>query len=260
VDLNDPRLTTSGERIQPFTNNPWLFRVFRDFWVRWGLETSLELKQLDQAIAAQKRLLESAQRAHYAPTVGLQADWTERLADGGAGANGGLDIGIPIEFPEADDSNWSVGLSLSLPLYAGGERKADRKQAEQELARLRTVRTAMAERLEQRIRSSFHSVAASEAGMDVAQDAAEAAQKNLELVTDAYGQGVVSIVELIDAQNAALVAQLGAATAVYDYLMDLFRAQRSVGWLDFFVDTELRTKVFQDIVEHYRELGAVPSK
>ena len=74
------------------------------------------------------------------------------------------------------------------------------------------------------MRSALHRAAASIAGIGFAEDAADAARRNLALVTDAYEEGVLSILDLIDAQNAALVAEQESATAVYDYLIDLMDA------------------------------------
>ena len=67
---------------------------------------------------------------------------------------------------------------------------------------------------------------------------------NLELVSDAYSQGLVSIIDLIDAQNAALVADLGAATAVYDFLVDWVEVERAVGRFSLFMTADERSEFF----------------
>ena len=66
------------------------------------------------------------------------------------------------------------------------------------------------------------------AGITLSEDAAIAAARNLELVEDAYGRGTVSIIELLDAQNAAILAEEGAANAVYDFLLDLMEVERAM--------------------------------
>ena len=47
---------------------------------------------------------------------------------------------------------------------------------------------------------------------------------------------MLSILDLIDAQNAALVAEQSAATAVYDYLIDLMDAHRASGRFGLFME------------------------
>ena len=63
-------------------------------------------------------------------------------------------------------------------------------------------------------------------------------EKNLDLVTDAYSRGAVSILDLLDAQHAALVAEESATNAVFDFLSDLMNLQRSLGGFDFFLGAQ----------------------
>jgi outer membrane protein TolC len=83
------------------------------------------------------------------------------------------------------------------------------------------------ERVETRMRSALYNAAASHSSIRLAMDAASAASENLELVTDSYSEGAVSITDLIDAQDAALAAQLQAADARYQFLIDLVDVLRA---------------------------------
>ena len=114
-------------------------------------------------------------------------------------------------------------------MFQGGALRARRTRAQIELDELSLQTKAARQRVEQRVRSILHKTGASFAGIDLRQ-AAEAAGRNLELVTDSYRQGAVSIITLLDAQNQALVA----ANSVFDYLVDLMGAQRAVGRFDYF--------------------------
>ena len=80
----------------------------------------------------------------------------------------------------------------------------------------------------------MHATRASFAALELTQQAALAAGRNFDLVQDGYSQGVADIIDLLDAQNAALVADLGAATAVYDYLIDLVSVERAVAKFNLF--------------------------
>ncbi len=82
---------------------------------------------------------------------------------------------------------------------------------------------------------------------------ATAARKNLGLVTDAYSRGLVSIIELIDAQNAALVADSVEASSVYDFFIDLMEVQRAVGRFDFFLDPQEREDWFARLEKFWRQ-------
>jgi outer membrane protein len=74
--------------------------------------------------------------------------------------------------------------------------------------------------------------------------AADAAKKSLDIVQDSYSQGLISIVELLDAQNATLIAQQMAANSVYDFLIDLMEVERVYGRFNFFSTKQRRAEFF----------------
>jgi len=195
-----------------------------------GLEAAPELAALDAAIAAQERLHAAARRATYTPTFGVQGDLAHVLAKD---EEGGPDLGgIEDLFPEIEDTSWNVGLKASLPLITGGANKAQRIRAREELFRLRLDRRNAEEMLGQRILSALDETAASWPAISLRREAAEAASKTEKLVRDAYARGSASILDLLDAQNAALSAELAAMTAVYDFIDDWAEVQRSVAERD----------------------------
>ncbi len=230
--LEDPEIISSFLRLSPYINNYGVFDVFRDFMVQKGFDASPELKRLDAAIAAQRRALLATERSFFRPVVSAQAEISMFTQIG----SGSLPSFPGLAIPTVGNVNWNFGFGASLPLYTGGGRRAERGQAEQELARLLLDRESVQERVEQRTRSTLHSAMASFAGIELAQDAADAARNNLNLITDAYSQGVLDILDLLDAQNAALVAELVAANAIHSFLIDLMEVERAVGRFDFFVN------------------------
>jgi outer membrane protein TolC len=145
-------------------------------------------------------------------------------------------------------------------LFTSGERPAVRDQDFEELSRLRFERASSAERIEQRIRSALHGAGASFAGIRLAEQAAEAAGNNLELVTDSYSRGAVSIIDLLDAQNSFLVADEAAENALYDFLIDLMEVERSVGRVYFLMEPGEREKLFERADAFCRERGAIPPR
>ena len=256
VGLGDPALLASAAIFDDHIGNPFAFSLVRDFMAAEALGASPELRRLDAAIAAAERAHLAARRAFWAPVVSASGSLaTVTTPDGGTP----LDLfPAPLELPTRDSVNWTVGVSASLPLFAGGARWGEEIRAREELARLRLQRRVTAQFIEQRLRSALHYGAASWAGIGLAEEAAEAARRNLTLVTDAYEQGAVSILDLIDAQNAALLAEESAATAVYEYLLDLMDAHRAAGRLDAFVDPPDVAAFTERIRAYFRDAGYEP--
>jgi outer membrane protein TolC len=252
VGLEDPSLITSDPRIRRYIDNPWIFRVFRAFHVAAAQDNSPELRALDAQIRAQERSLTAAKRAFWVPALGLKASLGRRVAEGGAGTSG-PSFPMEIAFPVPDRTTWEVGIQASLPLFAGGERAARRSQAEMELQRQRTERAALSKRIEQRVRSALHDTGASFTAIGLARQSADAARRNFELIQDSYGRGVVSIIDLLDAQNAAVNAEAAAANAINDFLLDLMDVERAVGAFGFFVTPAERQDYFDRLNRYVAE-------
>jgi outer membrane protein TolC len=109
--------------------------------------------------------------------------------------------------------------------------------------------------VEQRIRTILEDTRASFIGIELSRRAAAAAGQNLDLVTDAYAQGVADILRLLDAQNQALVADLVGANAIFDYLIDLMGSQRAVGRFDYYRSPQDRQAFLSRLDEFFRKAG-----
>ena len=221
-----------------------------------ALRNSPELRQLDALIAAGERQLHGVRRSMFIPTVLLDGDLS--YFDGwGEGSDFGLEIPGIASAEGPDSINWTLQLVASLPLFTGLQRRSAEQRIDEELAELYTQRAAVAERIEESTRQTLHLSGASAAGIGLAQDAAEAARNNLELVRDSYARGVASIPELIDAQTSERVAAVQAANAVYDYQIDITRVERAAGFFEWEITEEEQVEFYQR-VEAYFEAHEAP--
>jgi outer membrane protein TolC len=248
----DPYLAVGNEELAPFYDNPRSFRIFRGFMVKDGLENSPELRRLDAAISAKRRQLGQAKRAFWSPSIGFRGDFDRIFAQSEEFSSGG--------FPYPQDE-WSLGLSVSLPLYTGGQRQATRSRDQEQLLQLERERDELAQQIELRVRTSMFSIAASWNNIELSREAAAASRKNLDLVTDSYAKGVISIQDLLDAQNSTLTAELGASNAVYNFLLDLVEVQRAAGRLEWFraeEDRDAWVQRIRDYFETVRQSGTDP--
>lgn len=256
--MDDPLLLTSEERLFAYVDNPLSFKLFRGFQVEEGLKASPELRRVDALIAAQERRVLNAQRSFWLPDVTLESEVNQSYARGGSGqgppsALSSLGAGL-----SQDNTQWSVGIGLSFPLFEGGAKDATQLRTSEELRQLRLEREATVGRVEERIRSALFQVGSSHPSIRLSRQAAEAARKNLGLVRDQYSRGTVDITKLLDAQNAALAANETAANAVYVFLIDLVNIQRAVGQFDYFMYAEEREAWFQRLQAFFTKAGVTP--
>jgi outer membrane protein TolC len=253
TDLRDPLLIVSDPRLLPYVDNPRNFRIYRDYVVEEGLLVAPELLGFDAAIGAQERILVNAKRAFWLPSFAAQGTVSEVLAESGEGKRSSSESDL-------DDTDWSVGVFATFPLVEGGGKFATIKRAREELSRLQLERRATAERIDQRVRSALHQASASYPNINLSRSAAEAARKNLDLVTDQYVRGIVSIVDLLDAQNSSLRADQAAENAVFDFLIDWMNVERAAGRFDFLMTQAEREEWFQRLQEFFSKSGVKPIK
>jgi outer membrane protein len=251
TDLGDPLLIVSDPRLFPYVNNPRNFRTYSDFMVAEGLDIAPELLSFDAAISAQERILLTARRAFWLPSFAAQGSVSELLAESGEGQRSDSPL---------DDTDWRVGVFATFPLVEGGGKFATIKRAREELSRIQLEKGATSERIEQRIRSSLHQASASYPNIQLSRSAAQAARRNLDLVTDQYSRGLVSIVDLLDAQNSSLRADQDAENAVYNFLIDWMDVQRAAGRFDFLMPPGQKEGYFQRLQEFFNKAGVEPIK
>ena len=237
--LDDPALIVSRPELFEYVNNDRNYELMGDFIVQEGLKASPELAALAALTSATERKQKTDQRAYWSPSVTFEGE-----------VNNILDENRVANVTAEGDTNWMIGLNVSLPLFEGGARSARLTGSRSELDRFRSEQDATRERIEQRIRNNLHRIRASYPSIRLSKHAADAAGKNLNLVIDAYSRGAVSILDLLDAQNAALVAEVSAANAVLNFLIDLMNLERSAGQFDFFLDDRSRDEWF-DRLKNY---------
>jgi outer membrane protein TolC len=252
--LNDQLFYTSRDMLR-YTRDLRSLEVFRNFMVAEGLNASPELASLNASIEAQERILRSASNSFWLPTLALQGEVSHIFSKGGAGSGSNLNLSPLFQFPEVDDTSWNIGLSLSFPLFKGGEKLVVRTRAQKELEYLNFQREAITEKIEQRILSAIYLTGTSFASIEQAREAAEAANKSLEIVQNAYTQGAVSILRLLDAQNAAFNADQVAANAVYDFLIDMMEMERSTGRFEFFMNEEEQQAFLERMKTFFNKSG-----
>ena len=87
-----------------------------------------------------------------------------------------LSADLPFTIGQADDTDWSIGIKASLPIFSGGSRYAATRKISGALKQLQEKRKSIANIIEQRIRSSLHLMGASYAGIKQSRDAAAAGE------------------------------------------------------------------------------------
>ncbi|MFZ5951178.1 MAG: TolC family protein [Candidatus Rifleibacteriota bacterium] len=244
------------QKVAPYLDNMFGFKVFRDFLVKDTLARAPEINQLENAIDAQKRAHRSARRRYNNPTVALQGNFTRTLKESGLGEpKPPMPAPFSGFFKYPDKNDWYVGLNVSIPLHEGGDRPAAIRQAKASLLQLENNLAYMMQRLELNTRATLEDARASFASIGLSKTRSEYAVKALELVQNAYQRGAVNILDLIDAQNASLVSKEASANAMFNFFSDFVRVCRAVGSFEFILNKDSQGEWRQRLHDYYQENG-----
>lgn len=221
ASFNEPFVMTQTE-FDELIRNQADYNVFSGFYIRRAVQQSPELESLAAQIALTRRTLQLNNRAFWLPDFSVGAQFSENISQSGPAATTGEGL-----------SDWNIGVQATLPLFTGGQRKADRVQTKFELKRLLALRNATELQVKEAISVQMHSAQAKYITIELAKKAAEASRKNFELISDAYARGRVNVIQLLDAQEASLNADATASDSLYDFLITIMALQRAVGGYDF---------------------------
>lgn len=230
--INDPFRVANVSETDPFVmspdeftsliDNPRNYGYYTDFILQMGFDLSPELAQLKAQMGAKQREIVNRKRAFWLPDFSISGRYGENFDQSGLGVG-----------DSEADSDWDVSINASFPLFDSGIRRSELSRSRFENKQLMALFESTHDQVEQQIRANIHEAVASFANIKLSKQAASSAAKNLELVTDSYAKGLVSIIDLLDAQNAGRQADEAASNAVYDFLIDIMNMQRSVGLFEF---------------------------
>ena len=215
---------------------------FGAFLKRVAVPASPELAAFDFGLSAQGIKLEQVERSFFLPEISGFLGLTR--------SGQGTEV-----FEYTTQGERIAGVQLSFPLYEGGLREAEFAGQRAEIRQLAAQRQRALQLIEQSALTSLNGLTSEHPRIRLGRVALDAAEKNYDSVRNKYSQGAASILDLLDAQGALLRQRQEAALAVYSYLQEVVRMQRSVAWFEFEKsDTEKRAweKMLVTYMRHNR--------
>ena len=122
-----------------------------------------------------------------------------------------------------------VGLSLNIPIFAGGKRYQAIRQAKNQYQQVQLQVDNTERQLKIAIRQSLNTMETNMKSYYAAQEAVGAAQKAYDIAEAAYKVGRSTLLELNDAQLALTQAQLAQSQAVYNFVNAKTQLEQVIG-------------------------------
>jgi len=190
-----------------------------DTWVQSGMDKFPGLRMVDAQKEA-ARMQRNAARAAHMPTVELFAQYQD-----------GDQVTLITEDP-AEVSRTSYGLTVSIPLLAGGSLYAQTKQAAMNYAAADYNLETQRRTIKQNIRSYYLQVKNDVLNIAARQQSIRSARSALDATQTGYKVGTRNIVEVLDAQQNQYRAERDYANARYDYILNLLTLKYYAGTLN----------------------------
>ena len=122
-----------------------------------------------------------------------------------------------------------VGVSLAIPIFSGGKRYNDVRQAKTQATQLKLQTMDTERNLKISIRQSLVTMETNIKTYNAAREAVASARKGYSIAEKTYQVGKNTLLELNDAQLALTQAELSASQAIYNFLIAKSQLEQTLG-------------------------------
>ncbi len=122
-----------------------------------------------------------------------------------------------------------VGVSLSIPIFSGGKRLNDVRQAKNRYSQVQLQTMDTERNLKIAIRQSLNTMETNMKSYYAAKEAVSTAQKGYDIAERSYQVGRSTLIELNDAQLALTQAKLSESQAIYNFIIAKSQLEQTLG-------------------------------
>ena len=180
--------------------------------IQLGLEKRPELHQLafnEGAAKKQVDVAKTSSRPALSFFTNYQLDHNERLVE--------------------MNRVWNLGFALNFPIFDGLATRAAVKQAESGLKQTQLGKQQMTDAIELEIRSAYLNLLEAKTLINVQRETVAQAQESVRIANLRYENGMITSVELTDAQLALSQAEVNRLQSLHDYAVGLARLEKAIG-------------------------------
>jgi TolC family type I secretion outer membrane protein len=183
-------------------------------WLATARERRLELKELDSREAMAQEEIGKARSGHL-PRLDLVGNYQIHTEDFDGSAD-----------------NYSAGAVISLDLFSGLAPSAKMAEARAARRQVQALRRQVESQVFLEVRQAYTQTASASQRITVSRQAVAQAEEALRIVANRYAGGLLTIVDLLTAENALQHARMGHAQALHDYAVGKAGLRLAAGVLD----------------------------
>ncbi|MCB0438875.1 MAG: TolC family protein, partial [Mangrovimonas sp.] len=211
------------KQLETLLDNPSLRAPLVKFLVQEAIANAPELKVLDYNLQAANRSERLYGSGRFLPTVALQGQYNYTFSRSGAGST------FPSYLTAPPDGYYNVGLNVSIPIFDSNRQNINKQIASIQSDQLNTSRDNLKLTIQKNVNDAVLQMVNQISNIEISKVFEETAKEALDLTQTSYANGAVNIVQLLDAQNNYLQAQLARSNATYNYLLSAMALERYLG-------------------------------
>ncbi|MEM7486043.1 MAG: TolC family protein [Bacteroidota bacterium] len=216
-------------------------RKITQYLYQYAIENFPSAQQLEYSIKALERQKKSNNRAFYLPDITMGLSQSEVLQRGGVASEPTSELSNFI------DSFWSVGVSVSYPLFEGNRKNIRRQQTTIQTEQLSLQKDELLNNLRLNIQNSVANLITGQTNILLSEESSENAQKNFEIARELYFESTISLIQFLDAQNASLSAKLSYINSIYNFVLAFAELENSIGFFSAMATLEEKEKFEKSI-------------
>ena len=245
IDVNDVKMDEGVfedykyKELFDLLDNPSLRESFTKFLIQEAYINAPELRSLGYNLEATERNIRLNGYGRFLPTVAIQGQYNSTFNRSGAGSTVPENLGFGLV-----DNSYTAGASISIPIINQNLNNINRQTALIQKDQLEINRDNLELNIAVNVRNGVLNLVNQMSNIELSKISEETAAESLELTQASYAEGAVNIVQLLDAQNNYLNAQLARTNAVYNFLINALQLERFMGYY-FLLNTKEKNDEFR---------------
>lgn len=219
------------ELLKDFLDDVTNRELFIQFLVDEALRNSPELEAFNEQLNIVDASIRLANTGRFVPDVALQGQYNYTFDRSGEGST------YPQGFITPPDGYYSLGISLSLPLFQQNKQNINLQTAKITKNQIDLLIELTRRNIERQVENNAYETLNQISNMQLSEISLTSAEEVLELTQTAYSNGAVNIIQLIDAQTNLLNAQIANNNALYNFMFSTLALERSIGFYFYELDS-----------------------
>ena len=124
---------------------------------------------------------------------------------------------------------WNVGVQINIPIFDGLATRATVQQAKSGLKQVQLAKRQRIDFVEFEVRTAYLNLIQAKSSIDVQNETVTQAEESMRIANLRYDNGMLTSVELTDAQLALAQAEVNHLQARHDFVVEFARLERAVG-------------------------------